>query len=101
MVQSICDSYPKFGAAAQRQTGVITGRKKWGRLTPPPPANRGLTLARTRCFATFARAGGGGGGLVRPPPGDRPLMVVELLRKKQSMRLDEISRLHILFLVLG
>ena len=26
-----------------------------------------LTLARTRCFATFARAGGGGGGLVRPP----------------------------------
>ena len=33
----ICDSYPKFGAAAPRQTGVITRRKKWGRLTPPPP----------------------------------------------------------------
>ena len=35
-VHSICDSYPKFGAAAPRQTGVITRRKKWGRLTPPP-----------------------------------------------------------------
>ena len=42
-----------------------------------------------------------GGGVVRPPPGDRPLMVVELCGKKQSTRLDEISRLHILFLVLG
>ena len=38
MVHSICDSYPKFGAAAPRQTGVITRRKKWGRLTPPPPS---------------------------------------------------------------
>ena len=28
-------------------------------------------------------------------------MVVELRGKNQSMRLDEISRLHILFLVLG
>ena len=37
MVHSICDSYPKFGAAAPRQTGLITRRKKWGRLTPPPP----------------------------------------------------------------
>ena len=36
MVHSICDRYPKFGAAAPRQTGVITRRKKWGRLTPPP-----------------------------------------------------------------
>ena len=35
------------------------------------------------------------------PPGDRPLIVVELREKKQSMRLDDISRLHILFLVLG
>ena len=58
-----------------------------------------LTLARTRCFSTFARAGGGGVGAT--PPGDRPLMVVELLGKKQSMRLDEISRLHIFFLVIG
>ena len=32
MVHSIFDSFPKFGAAAQRQTGVITRRKKWGRL---------------------------------------------------------------------
>ena len=38
MVHSICDSYPKFGAAAPRQTGVIARRKKWGRLTPPPPS---------------------------------------------------------------
>ena len=37
-VHSICDSYPKFGAAAPRQTGVITRRKKWERLTPPPPS---------------------------------------------------------------
>ena len=59
-----------------------------------------LTLAHTRCFATFARAGGGG-GVGATPPGDRPLMVVELRGKNQSMRLDEISRLHILFLVLG
>ena len=45
--------------------------------------------------------GGGGGGWYDLPPGDRPLMVVELRGKDQSMRLDEISRLHILFLVLG
>ena len=44
---------------------------------------------------------GGGGVGTTPPPGDRPLMVVELRGKKQSTRLDEISRLHILFLVLG
>ena len=42
-----------------------------------------------------------GGVGTTPPPGDRPLMVVELRGKDQSMRLDEISRLHILFLVLG
>ena len=41
-----------------------------------------------------------GGGLVRPPA-DRPLIVVDLRLKKQSMRLDGISRMHILFLVLG
>ena len=37
MAHSISDSYPKFGAAAPSQTGVIIRRKKWGRLTPPPP----------------------------------------------------------------
>ena len=42
-----------------------------------------------------------GGGWFDPPPGDRPLMVVELRGKDQSMRLDEISRLHILFLFPG
>ena len=70
--------------------GKLTAWKKLVNLTP----------ARTRCFATFARAGGGGVGAT-PPPGDLPLMVVELREKIQSMRLDEISRLHILFLVLG
>ena len=35
MVHSISDSYRKFGAAAPSQTGVITRRKKWGRLSPP------------------------------------------------------------------
>ena len=29
MVHSICESYPKFGADAPHQTGVITRRKKW------------------------------------------------------------------------
>ena len=43
--------------------------------------------------------GGGGGGY--DPPGDWPLIVVELRGKEQLMRLDEISLLHILFLVLG
>ena len=51
-----------------------------------------LTLAHVPYFATFAS----GGGLV-DPPGDRPLIVVEL----RGMRLDGISRMHILFLVLG
>ena len=41
-----------------------------------------------------------GVGVVQPP-GDRPLIVVDLRGKKQSMRLDGISRMHILFLVLG
>ena len=54
-----------------------------------------LALARVPCFATFARWGG------TTPPGDRPLIVVELRGKKRSMRLDEISRMHILFVVLG
>ena len=40
VLQSISDSYSKFGTAAQRRTGVITWRKKWGR--PPLPASRGL-----------------------------------------------------------
>ena len=55
-----------------------------------------LTLGRFPYFATFASGGGGGG---TTPPGDRPLMVVELRGKNQSTRLDETSRLHILFLV--
>ena len=58
-----------------------------------------LTLALFPYFATFAS--GGGGGVGTTPPDDRPLMVVELRGKKQSTRLDKISRLHILFLVLG
>ena len=53
-----------------------------------------LTLARFPYFATFASGGEGGW---YDPPGDRPLMVVELRGKKQSTRLDEISRFHIFF----
>ena len=52
-----------------------------------------------RAFAITRTVGGGGGGV--QPPGDRLLVVVELRGKKQSVRLDEISRLHIIFLVLG
>ena len=54
-----------------------------------------------RAFLITRTVRGGGGWYDPPPPGDRPLMVVELRGKNQSMRLDEISRLHILFLVLG
>ena len=53
-----------------------------------------------RAFLITRTVRGGGVGTT-PPPGDRPLIVVELRGKDQSMRLDEISRLHILFLVLG
>ena len=49
-----------------------------------------------RAFLITRTVGGGGVG----PPGDRPLLVAEL-HGKHSMRLDEISRLHILFLDLG
>ena len=44
MVHSICDSYSKFGATAPRQTGVITRRKKWGRLTPPSKSRNMTSL---------------------------------------------------------
>ena len=41
-----------------------------------------------RAFLITRTVGGGGGGTT--PPGDRPLIVVELRGKDQSMRLDEI-----------
>ena len=67
----------------------------WRRWLRPPPG-RGLTLARFSYFATFA---GGGGGTT---PYRSALDCRRASRKKkQSMRLDEISRCHILFLVLG
>ena len=59
-----------------------------------------LTLARKRCFATFAGVGGGG-GLVRPPLGVSKRSVVELRGKDQQIALAEYSRLVVLFLVLG
>ena len=59
-----------------------------------------LTLARKRCFATFAGVGGGG-GLVRPPLGVSKRSVVELREKDQQIALAEYSRLVVLFLVLG
>ena len=61
-------------------------------------------LLNPRPFSVFRHLRqwrGGGVGTTPPPPGDRPLMVVELRGKNQSTRLDEISRLHVLFLVLG
>ena len=67
MVNSICDSYPKFGAAAPRQTGVITRRKKWGAFNAPPPANAGLTRALLGLWISHRLLGGGGGAFERPP----------------------------------
>ena len=61
MVHSICDSYPKFGAAAPRQTGVITRRKKWGRLTPPPSKSRVkqfVLITDGRSFTNIAKNNG-------------------------------------------
>ena len=79
-----------------------------GIICPPPPDGvllRPPSSARVnpRPFSVFRhlrqwRRGGVG---TTSPPGDRPLMVVELRGKNQSTCLDEISRLHILFLVLG
>ena len=68
MVHSICDSYPKFGAAAPRQTGVITRRKKWGRLTSPPPSK-----CRVKCeLPSYRWPSWDGSGSTRshvlPPP---------------------------------
>ena len=57
-----------------------------------------LTLARS---GISHNADGQGGGGWYDPPWRSALMVVELRGKNQLMRLDEISRLHILFLVLG
>ena len=51
MLHSICDSYPKFGAAAPRQTGVITRRKKVGAFNAPP-ANRGLIKKQSSAYVT-------------------------------------------------
>ena len=67
---------------------------------PPPPAGRGLTLARIRCFTTFGRTGGVGGG-APPPLGVSKRSVVELSGKDQQIDLAEYSRLVVLFLVLG
>ena len=59
-----------------------------------------LTFARFFVFRQLRQRRGRGGG-VYDPPGDQRLIVVELRGKKQSTRLDEISRMHILFLVLN
>ena len=57
-----------------------------------------LTIASVPHFATFASGGGGGS---YNPPWRSAHDCRRASWKKQSMRLDEISRLHILFLVLG
>ena len=51
-----------------------------------------LTLARKRCFATFAGVGGGGGSWC-DPPGDSKRSVVELRGKDQQIAIAEYSRL--------
>ena len=56
------------------------------------------TLARKRCFATFAGVGGGG---CDPPLGVSKRSVVELRGKDHQIALAEYSRLVVLFLVLG
>ena len=56
-----------------------------------------LTLARKRCFATFAGQGGGGA----TPLGVSKRSVVELRGKDQQIALAEYSRVVVLFLVLG
>ena len=62
----------------------------------PARASIGLTLARKRCFATFA--GAGGGGLVRPPPlGVSKRSVVELRGKDQQIALSEYAISGIIF----
>ena len=66
---------------------ILTLKRAWPwpvfRISPPSPVE-------------------GGGGVGTTPPGDRPLMGRRASRKKkQSMRLDEISRLHVYFLILG
>ena len=58
-----------------------------------------LTLARMRCFATFARTGAKH-RLVRPPPWRFQRSVVELRGKDQQIALAEYSRLVVLFSVL-
>ena len=81
MVHSICDSCPKFGAAAPRQTGVITRRKKWGRLTPPSKSRVKYFLKTHWIFSFWAferrlarlvapiSSGVRQGGRIRPPAG--------------------------------
>ena len=63
-----------------------------------PTITHALTLARKRCFATFAHAGGGVGAT---PPGVWKRSVVELSGKDQRIALNEISRLVVYFLTLG
>ena len=58
-----------------------------------------FTLARKRCFATFAGVGGGVGATI--PLGVSKRSVVELRGKGQQIALAEYSRLVVLFLVLG
>ena len=85
-----------------QQLNSFTPVNRSAQLRVPIPTGISRTI-NPRPFSVFRHLrqwrGGGGGGTT--PPGDRPLIVVELRRKNQSTRLDEISRLHILFLVLG
>ena len=55
-----------------------------------------LTLARTRCFATFGRTAGVGA----TPLGVSKRSVVELGGKDQQIALAEFSRLVVLFYII-
>ena len=86
MVHSICDSYPKFGTAAPRQTGVITRRKKWGRLTPPSKSRVNPRRHRPFRILPWQR------GWLRPLAVS-PMIELELRGKNEHVARRETKRL--------
>ena len=87
-----------FQSEIPSTSGAICEKPQGGPFGPLP-AGRGLTLARKRCFATFAGVGVGEVGAT--PLGVSKRSVVELRGKDQQIALAEYSRLVVLFLVLG
>ena len=93
------NSYAKFGGASRHHFSAICEKPMGGTYVPQAVGEE--CDINPRPFSVFRHLRQWRGAGTTPPPGDRPLMIVELRRKNQSTRLDEISRLHILFLVLG